>query len=428
MAGQTLAQKILARAAGTRETDVGQVLDCRVDLAMSHDNAALVSRTFRELGLPRVWDPEKIVIPFDHRWPAPDEDAANAHRAVRLFVNDVGIKNFYDGGVGICHQVLPEKGHVRPGDLIVGTDSHTCTYGAFGAFATGIGATEMAAVWATGKLWLMVPESFRIFCEGHFPSHVMSKDLILRLIGDLGLDGADYRSVEFHGPTFQRMTVASRMTVANMSMEFGAKAGVLLPDQKTFDWLTARTPPPYAPVYPDEDAVYEKEFHYDVDDLEPQVACPPEVDNVKPVSELAPQELRVDQVYFGTCTNGRMEDLRVAADMLRGEKVARGVRMLVTPASAEVFLEARRAGLLETLMDAGALVQNPGCGACLGAHQGILAAGERAITTTSRNYRGRMGSKDAEIYLASPATAAASALYGVIADPRELGRRVSVTV
>ncbi|MGQ9478389.1 MAG: 3-isopropylmalate dehydratase large subunit [Candidatus Bipolaricaulia bacterium] len=417
--GQTIAEKILAAKGGERAVRPGQIVNARVDLAMSHENAALVKSHFEELGLERVWDPERIVLLFDHRVPAESVKTAQGQREVRQFVKAQGIKNFYDMNAGICHQVLPERGHVRPGELIVGTDSHTTTAGAFGAFATGIGATEMAAVWATGELWLRVPESFKITVTGRFPEWVGAKDLILYIIGQLGADGADYKSVEFYGPTIQEMTIASRMVLANLAMEMGAKAAIVPPDGKTIEYVRARTDRPFTPVYADPDAEYEKSFEFEVSRLEPQVAKPHQVDNVVPVSEVA--GLKVDQALLGSCTNGRLEDLELAARILKGKRVHPDVRLLVIPASWEVYLEAMKKGILEALISAGAVIVNPGCGPCLGAHQGLLAPGERCISSTNRNFQGRMGSPEAEVYLASPAVVAASALKGEIADPRSLG-------
>jgi 3-isopropylmalate/(R)-2-methylmalate dehydratase large subunit len=392
-------------------------VEARIDLAMSHDNALLVSKKFREIGVPRVWDPERIVVPFDHRSPAPTIEVAAGHQQVRGFLKDQGIRKFYDVGFGICHQVLPEEGHVRPGMLIVGTDSHTTTYGAFGAFATGIGATEMAGVWATGKLWFRVPETIRMTLHGHLRPRVVTKDLILHIIGNRGLEGCDYRTVEFEGDLIPTLSADSRMTVANMSMEMGAKNAFLPIDDAALRWLEAHAGGPFEPVLPDEDARFEQDVHYDVSNLEPQVSCPHSIDNVRPVREVAGR--KVDQVFIGTCTNGRLEDLRQAAEMLKGEQVHRDVRALVVPASRKVFLEAMQAGIVQALTEAGCTVESPGCGPCLGAHQGVLGPKEVAVSTTNRNFRGRMGHVESEVYLGSPATAAASALYGEITDPTE---------
>ncbi|MBW3583705.1 MAG: 3-isopropylmalate dehydratase large subunit [Euryarchaeota archaeon] len=424
MPPQTISQKVLSRAGGVASARAGEIVNARVDLAMSHDNAALVAKRFKELGLERVWDPDRIVIPLDHRIPAPDIKTATNHKEIRTFVAEQGIRYFYDIKEGICHQVLPEKGHVVPGSLIVGTDSHTTTYGAFGAFAAGIGATEMAAVWATGEIWLQVPETIRYRFEGRFRTGVFAKDLAMRVIGDQGIAGCDYHAVEFTGPLMQRLTVDSRMTLSNLAMEMGAKVGIAEVDEKTVRWLAGRVPEGWEPVLSDEDAPVERDLTLDVTDLEPQIACPHSVDNVHPVSAVAGTEIH--QLFLGTCTNGRLEDLAVAARILEGETVHAGSRLLVTPASAEVYRGAMRAGYLDILSEAGAVILNPGCGPCLGGHQGILAPGERALTTTNRNFKGRMGSPDAEVFLASPATVAASALYGCISDPTEACREHAI--
>lgn len=392
----TVAEEILSRASG-EEARAGSIVNADVDYAMSHDNAALVIKKFREIGKERVWDNEKIVIILDHRTPANTIKTAEGHRSIREFVKEQGINNFYDINRGICHQVMIEEGFASPGKLIVGTDSHTTSYGAVGAFSTGIGATEMAAVWATGKIWLRVPESYKIVIEGELPEMVFSKDVILSVIRHLRSDGANYKACEFYG-TVEKMSPSSKIVISNMSMEMGAKAAVF-PSREY-------------------DGPYEKEFEFDISNLSPQVACPHTVDNVKDIEEV--QGKKINQAVLGSCTNGRLEDLRIAASILEGRKVADGVRMLVFPASINIYKDALKEGLLETFIEAGALVLNPGCGPCLGAHEGILAAGEVAIASTNRNFRGRMGSRDSEVYLASPATVAASALKGEITDPRKV--------
>ena len=416
--GATISEKILARASGQKSVEPGDIVEAKVDVAMSHDNAALVSRVFKSIGVKRVWDPSRIVILFDHRVPANSVQTAEGHRAVREFVRSQGILHFYDMSEGICHQILPERGHVRPGELIVGTDSHTTTHGAFGAFATGIGATEMAAVWAVGSLWLRVPETLKIVVKGELPPGVYSKDIILHIIGQMGADGANYKSVEFVGETVEKLSISSRMVISNQAMEMGAKAALIPPDSKTIDFVRSRSSVEFRPVVSDEDANYEDEYAFDVSGLEPQVACPHSPCNVKPVSELS--GVSINQAFIGSCTNGRVEDLRVAAEILRGKKVAESVRLIVGPASWEVFKEAMREGLLQIFLQAGGTIINPGCGPCLGAHEGILAPGEVAISSSNRNFKGRMGSREAEVYLASPATVATSALKGEIADPREV--------
>lgn len=417
MAPMTFAQKVLSRASGT-DAAVGDIVSAKIDLAMSHENAALVMRSFKEMGAARLWDADKVVLLFDHRTPANTIKAAEGHKAVREFVKLEGVENFYDMKEGICHQVLPEKGHVLPGMLIVGTDSHTTTYGALGAFSTGIGATEMAAVWATGELWLKVPETLRLDLQGTLGPSVHAKDVILHVIGQLGADGADYRCVEFTGAVVDALSVSGRMVLSNMSVEMGAKAGVCFPDGKTETYLKARAKAEWTAVRSDEDAAVEKVLEMDLNAIGPQVACPHAVDNVRAVEDL--EGIPLDQAVIGSCTNGRLEDLDAAEKVLRGRKVADSTRLIIVPASREVYLLAVEKGLVASFLRAGAVVTNPGCGPCLGAHQGLLAPGERCIATTNRNFQGRMGSPQAEVYLASPETVAASAVAGFITDPRRL--------
>jgi len=414
----TISEKILAKSADKNRVEPGEIIDAKVDMAMSHDNAALVSKVFGEIGIKNVWNPEKIVIILDHRVPANNIKAAEAHKKIRDFIRKQKIKHFYDAGEGICHQVMIEKGHARPGMLVVGTDSHTTTYGAIGVFSTGIGATEMAAVWATGKLWLKVPETIRINISGNPPKLVTSKDIILHIIGRIKSDGANYKAIEFYGETIDKMSIESRLTMSNQSMEAGAKAAIIPPDSKTIEYVKSRTKESFDIVKADNDAKYEEILDFDVTDLEPMVACPHTVDNVKPVREVA--GLEINQAVLGSCTNGRLEDLELAAKIIDGKNVHKNVRMIVVPASREIYLKAIEKGFIQKFVKAGAMVINPGCGPCLGAHQGILASGERAITSTNRNFRGRMGSPDSEIYLASPATVVASAIRGEITDPRDL--------
>jgi 3-isopropylmalate/(R)-2-methylmalate dehydratase large subunit len=428
--GMTLAEKILARASGRETVRPDEIVVAAVDLAMSHENADLVRKSFLEIGAPRVWDPERIVIILDHRVPAESERTAATHKAIREFVQAQGIRHFYDvGRGGICHQVLAENGHVLPGMVVVGTDSHTTTHGALGAFATGIGATEMAGVWTEGRLWFKVPSTLRILVRGEFAPWVCAKDLILHIIGRLGADGADYRAVEFDGPTIRAMTVASRMVLANLSMEMGAKVAFTPVDETLLEYLeshTGRTIPDSPDFSPDPDARYEKVLEIDVarDVPEPQVACPHSVDNVRPLSEV--RGTPVHQAVVGSCTNGRLEDLAAAAEVVRGQRVHPRTRLLVIPASQRILLEAIRLGYIQTLIEAGAMINPPGCGPCVGVHQGILAAGETCISSTNRNFVGRMGSKDSFVYLASPAVVAASAIAGEIAHPEDvLGEEVA---
>ncbi len=412
-------EKILANASGKQEVSPGEIVEAKIDVAMTHDlTGPLAIKSFHEIGAKKVWDSNKVVIIIDHLVPASSVISAELHKTVRNFAEEQHIENFYDvGRGGVCHQVMPEKGHVRPGEVIVGSDSHTCTYGAFGAFATGIGSTEMAAVFATGKLWFRVPEVIKVDVTGKFKKLVTAKDLTLKIVGKIGADGAIYKGLEFGGSTIRDMTIDGRMVLSNMAVEMGAKAGLIEPDKKTVDYVKARTDKPFTPVKSDPDSVYEKIVDVDVSELEPQVAVPHSVDNVKPVSEV--EDVKVDQAFIGSCTNGRLEDLRVAAQILKGKKIARGVRLVVIPASQEIYLNAINEGLIRTFMDAGATVGNPNCGPCLGGHMGILAEGEACISTSNRNFIGRMGSTKSFVYLASPATVAASAITGKITDPRK---------
>jgi 3-isopropylmalate/(R)-2-methylmalate dehydratase large subunit len=418
---QSFAQKILAKKAKRDEVHPGEILTLSPDRVLSHDNSADISEKFRSLSAERVWDRERIVIILDHIVPAADSRYATNHTIIRDFVKNQGINNFYDLNWGICHQVFSEEGFALPGDLILGADSHTTTYGAFGAFSAGIGRSEMAGIWATGQIWLRVPESIRIDIDGVLPLGVYSKDVILHIIGDLKADGALYQSVEFGGKVVRNMGIADRMVLCNMAVEMGAKNGVVEPDEKTENWFKERAKGRYEPIYADLDARYARAFRYDISNLKPQVACPHTVDNVRSVREVEGEIL--DQVLIGTCTNGRIDDLEVAARILQGRRVKDGTRLLVFPASWRVYKEALKRGIIEVLVESGALIMNPGCGPCLGAHEGVLAPGEICLSTANRNFRGRMGCKEAEIYLASPATAAASAVEGRITDPRRfLGR------
>ncbi len=414
--GKTIAEKILGGKVGRRDVSANEIVEADVDIAMSHENADMVLKAFRNIGIPKVWDPEKIVIIFDHRVPAESERTATTHKRLRGFVEEQGIKNFYDVGEGICHQLLPEKGYTRPGEILVGTDSHTTTHGAFGVLSTGIGATEMAGVWATGRLWFKVPETIKITVKGKFKGMVTSKDLILHIIGTLGADGADYKAVEFSGDTIEEMSIAGRMVLSNLSMEMGAKCAFVLPDEKTIKYVRERTDKPFEPVLPDPDAEYLKRLDVDVSTLEPKIACPHSVDNVKDVRDV--KGIKINQALIGSCTNGRLEDLDAAAKVIEGKSIHPKVRMLVIPASREILLEAIKKGYIETFIRAGALILNPGCGPCLGAHQGVLAPSEVCISSTNRNFQGRMGSPESFVYLASPATVAASAIKGEITDPR----------
>ena len=413
MATGTISQKIFSRASGsTRMVEPGEIVEAGVDYAMSHDGTSVLAiRAFSEMGSEKVWDPERIVIPFDHIVPANNETAAELQKDVRAWAKEQKISNFFDCGCGVCHQVFPEQGFALPGLLLVGADSHSCTYGAFGAFGTGVGATDMAEIYSRGRLWFKVPETIAVRVSGTIKPNVSAKDIALMVIGKLGADGATYKAVEYIGPAIEALSMSGRMTLCNLGVEMGAKAAIVPPDKKMDAWLAGRARQPYKPVHSDPDS-YNYEYEYDITDLEPQVAVPFRVDNVRPVSEL--EGLEIDQVFIGTCTNGRLEDLAVAAKILKGEQVK--ARTLIIPASREVLREALQSGIIQTLVEAGAMIGPPGCGPCLGAHMGVLAEGEVCVSTSNRNFPGRMG-KGGLVYLASPATAAASALSGCLAVP-----------
>ncbi len=412
----TLAERIMARASGRDSVSAGEFVVADIDLALVHDIfAARVFDTLAEIGA-GVFDPDRIAVVIDHLVPAPSPEAAEVHHRIRDHVARLGITAFYDAGEGICHQLLPERGHIRPGMLVVGTDSHTTTYGALAAGGTGIGTSEMVYALATGRLWFRVPETIRYEFTGDLQPAVSWKDVILHLAGRFGSDGAQYRSMEFGGPGAARTDMSSRLTVANMALEMGAKFGLFAADAVTAAYLNEDKVD--AEWQPDPDASYEAVHRVDLSDLSPQVALPHDVGNVIPVGDV--DGLRIDQAFIGSCTNGRIEDLRAAAAILEGRHVAPGVRLLVAPASRWVMLAAIADGTLGILVKAGASVLAPGCGPCFGGHGGLLAPGERCIGTHNRNFVGRMGSQQAEIYLASPATVAASAIAGTITDPRSM--------
>ncbi|MCD6341652.1 MAG: 3-isopropylmalate dehydratase large subunit [Thaumarchaeota archaeon] len=415
-----IVEKILAKASGEREVAPGQVVNAKVDVAMFHDlTGPRVIESFEEIGVEGVWDPSKIVVVFDHDVPPSTIKAAELQKKVRRFAREQGIKSFYDiGRGGVCHVVMLEKGHVKPGELIVGADSHTVTYGALGAFATGIGATDMAAVLATGSIWLRVPEALKFDVRGELREFVSAKDLILHVIGVIGCDGATYKAMVFSGKAVENMGIDGRATMCNMSIEAGAKAGIVEPDEKTIEYVRGRAGSNFTPMKSDENAVFHKTFEIDASGLEPQVAIPPSVDNVKPVSEIG--DVEIDQAFIGTCTNGRFDDLRAAAEVLKGKRVRDGVRFVIIPGSQEVYQKTLREGLIDVFVAAGAIVGAPGCGPCIGISRGVLADGEVCVSAANRNFIGRMGSPKAKIYLASPATVAASAITGKITDPREV--------
>jgi len=414
--GKTFTEKILALKSGKKSTVAGEIVTVSPDIVLSHDNTAAISKKFKQIGVKTVKYPGKIVVPLDHCVPAASEKYASNHKIIREFVKEQAIENFYDINTGVCHQILPEKGHVLPGTLILGADSHTTTYGAFGAFSAGIGRSEVASIWATDKIWLKVPETIKINIKGKIPLGVYPKDIILYIIGNLGADGVLYKAVEFSGNVVKEMSISGRMTLCNMAVEMGAKNGYVEPDEKTVQWLSSRTGEKYEIIKSDSDANFEKVINFEVDKLQPQIACPHTVDNVKSVSEV--KGIKIDQALIGTCTNGRIEDLKIASEVLKGRKISKNTRLLVFPASMEVYAEAMELGIFQELVKSGAVIMNPGCGPCLGAHEGALAPGEICLSTANRNFKGRMGCKDAEVYLASPATVAASALCGEITDVR----------
>jgi len=427
--GMTYTQKLLAKACGKDAVAVGDILELPVHLAMSHENAALVINQFKEIyqgtGMePRVWDPGRIAIIFDHRVPAESAKTATNHKKTREFVAQHGITKFHDvrGDVGgICHQILPENGYVRPGQVLVGTDSHTTTHGALGAFAFGIGATEMAAVWTLGSILnVEVPGTIKVVVNGKLPRDVYPKDLILYLVGLLSAEGANFKVIEFHGEVIRDMPTSGRLVLCNMAVEAGATAGVVPPDDETRRYLRdeAHVADELDVFAADADAVYDRVVEIDANLLDPQIACPHTVDNVKSIAAIKGK--KINQIVVGSCTNGRLDDIEIVARTLKGKHVADGTRMLVFPASWRIYTEAMEAGYLRDLIAAGAVVCNPGCGPCLGIHQGALGDNEVALATTNRNFKGRMGNPGAEVFLCSPAVAAASALTGVITDPREV--------
>jgi 3-isopropylmalate/(R)-2-methylmalate dehydratase large subunit len=415
---QTFAEKILAKKAGLDKTVPGQIVEITPDVALSHDNTAPIYGIFQRMGGQRVFDPGMHTIFIDHAAPAPTTKHAENHRIIREFVADQGIENFFDVGRGICHQVLVEEGLALPGEVVLGSDSHTPHAGVMGAFGAGIGRSEMASIWAVGQLWLRIPESMKIIVNGRLNPGVTSKDLALKVIGDLGADGALYMSVEWHGEAIQALSLSQRATLPNMMAEMGAKNSFIPPDDKVLAFLEGRARRKFEVILPDPDAVYAQVHTYEAVQIEPMIACPHTVDHVKPLSVVA--GTRVDQAFLGTCTNGRLEDLAAAAEVLAGQKVAGGTRMIVIPASSQVYMEALKAGYIETFMNAGAVIESPGCGPCMGNHMGVPAVGEVSISTANRNFRGRMGTKESEVYLASPAVVAASAVAGAITHPKDL--------
>ncbi len=416
--GKTFAEKLLAKKAGLDEVVPGQIVTVRPDHLLTHDNtAAIIGKIGNELEQYGVVRDDLSIIVLDHVVPAASEKTATNHKKIREFVKKFNIKNFFDAGTGICHQVVIEKGFAVPGSIIVGSDSHTCSYGALGVFSTGIDRTEAAALMLTGETWFKVPQSIKITLKGKLNFPVTAKDLILQIIGDLKADGANYCAVEFHGD-IQNLTIEERITIANMGIEMGAKVAVFPVDEIARKYLAEIGVTDYESVWADEDANYLMELEYDLSKLEPVVAKPHTVDNLAPVTEV--EGTKIDEILLGTCTNGRLPDIEIAARLLKGKSISPDVRFLVLPASRAVFNKALEKGYIKILSEAGAIILPTGCGPCLGAHQGVLAPGEKALSTANRNFKGRMGCKEAEIFLASPATAAASALTGEITDPRKL--------
>ena len=416
--GCTFAEKILAKKAEQKRVTPGEIVEITPDVALSHDNTAPILGIFKEMGGEKVSNPDMHAIILDHATPAPSTKHAENHRIIRDFVREQGIPYFYDIGRGICHQVLIEEGLALPGEVVLGSDSHTPHAGVMGAFGAGIGRSEMASIWALGNLWLRVPESVKIAVHGALPPWVTAKDLALHVIGDLGADGVIYMSVEWHGELIQALSLSQRAVLSNMTAEMGAKSSYLPPDQKVFYYLNQRAKRAYEPIHPDPDADYTTVKEYDASTIEPMIACPHTVDNVRLLSDIA--GTHIDQAFIGTCTNGRLEDLAAAALVLSGKQIADSTRMIIIPASTQVYMEALRKGYIETFLSAGAVVESPGCGPCMGNHMGVPAVGEVTISSANRNFRGRMGTKESEIYLASPLVVAASAVAGAITHPKDL--------
>lgn len=414
--GKTIAEKILSQKSG-QDAHANDIVIADLDFVMGQDGtSSLAIQSFNEMKGKRVFDPAKVAMVIDHSAPSPLQGVSELHRQMRVFADEQKI-HLYDIGDGVCHQLVPERGHVVPGDLVIGADSHTCTYGAINVFSTGVGSTDLAAGILSGKLWFKVPETIKFVLNGKLPKGVYSKDLILHLIGDVTADGATYMAAEYTGEAIADLSIEARFTISNMAIEMGAKCGLMEADQKTIDWVKAHSPKSFTPVTADPDAFYAKVLAYDVSKLVPQIAKPHTVDNVSPITDLL--GLPIQQGVIGTCTNGRLEDLRIAASILKGKKIAKGTRLIVAASSRQVFIEAMREGLIETFMQAGAAIVTPGCGPCVGTHNGVPSDGENVISTANRNFKGRMGNNKAFIYLGSPATVAATMLYGKITDPRE---------
>ncbi len=414
-----IAEKILAIHANKKEVWPGELISVRVDLVLSNDvTAPIAIREFERIGVKKVFDPQKVVMVPDHFVPNKDIPSAQQAKMMREFALEQGIIYFEVGQMGIEHVILPEKGLVVPADVVIGADSHTCTYGALGAFATGMGSTDIAAAMATGEIWMKVPQTIKFVYHGRLQKWVGGKDLILHTIGDIGVDGARYAAMQFEGETIDSLPMDGRFTMANMAIEAGGKAGLFHVDRITSDYVKQRSSRPFNPIEPDPDAAYEKVIEYDVSKLEPQVAIPHLPSNTRPISQVG--NVEIDQVVIGSCTNGRLSDLMTAAGILQGRKVAKNKRCIIIPGSQEIYLEALKMGLIETFVESGAVVSTPTCGPCLGGYMGVLAEGERCVSTTNRNFKGRMGHITSEVYLANPAVAAASAVLGRIGGPGEM--------
>lgn len=418
--GSTITEKILAAHGGLEKVRPNDLLEIDVDVVLSNDVTAPIAITeFRKVGVESIFDKDKVVMVADHYVPGKDVKSAEQAKFMREFAEEQNLTNYFDVGCGgVEHALLPEKGLVKPGDAVIGADSHTCTYGALGAFATGMGSTDIAAAMATGKIWVKVPPSLKFVYNGKPGRWVYGKDLMLAAIGRIGVDGALYKAMEFTGETIDNMSVDQRLSMTNMAIEAGGKNGIMAPNQATLDYVRARTDKTFTVYESDADADYEKVFEFDAAAIEPLVAFPHLPSNVKPISQVG--DVPINQVVIGSCTNGRLEDMRIAAEVLKGHKAAKNVRLIVIPATQEVYRAAMQEGLFDIFLDANAAVSTPTCGPCLGGHMGVLASGERAVATTNRNFMGRMGHKDSEVYLANPAVAAASAVLGRIGGPDEI--------
>lgn len=411
-------EKILAKNSGRDRVKTGEIVTARVDFAEINDLYLQTVYSFREMNGDKVWDKDRVAFVFDHYAPAPTIKTAQIHKEMREFARENDLIYHFDINAGICHQVMPEAGLIYPGSIIVATDSHTTTHGAFGALGTGVGATDMATILISGKLWFRVPEIIEIRIDGTPREGVLPKDIVLFLMGQIKADGAVYKAIDFTGSYIEQLGVAGRMTICNMAVEMGAKTAYMQPNQEVLEYVSKKAVRPFEVVYTDDEFEYSESYCFDISDLTPQVAAPHSVDNVYPIHEL--DEIRIDQGFIGTCTGGRLEDIKVAADILRGKKISDHVRLIVIPASTQVMMEAIERGYFQDLVDAGATISTLGCGPCLSAHEGVLAPNEVCITASNRNFPGRMGSTQAEIYLASPATVAASVLTGYLTNPLSL--------